>query len=509
MLHNVGVKAVLISTYEMGRQPFGLASPAAWLRRAGAEVSCLDVSRQPLDESAVRAADLIAFYVPMHTATRLAAQLIEPVRRLNPSAHLCFYGLYAPVNETYLRNLGVRTILGGEFEAGLVALLERLRRGGPPCPPVLSAKPECAPTLGAKQTEGGHGGPPLRETAPQQAEPAVSLARQQFAVPDRAGLPRLAHYAHVVMPGGEHRTVGYTEASRGCKHLCRHCPIVPVYHGVFRIVQPDVVLADIRQQFEAGAQHITFGDPDFFNGPTHAIEIVRALNRNFPQLTYDVTIKVEHLLKQPHYLRTLRETGCLFVTSAIESVDDAVLRRLDKGHTRADFLRLVKRMRIEGLPLQPTFVPFTPWTTLEGYLDLLRVLAENELIEAVAPIQLAIRLLIPAGSRLLELDEVRSLVAPFDEAALVYPWKHPDPRVDTLCDEVQEIVRAGDKLKRTREKTFVRIWQAAANAATIGRAAPESGRADGEGKSIAWQIAAMPVLASRAAIPYLNEPWYC
>lgn len=510
------MKAILISIYEMGRQPFGLASPAAWLRRAGAEVTCLDLSRQPLDEAAVRAADLVAFYVPMHTATRLAAQLIEPVRRLNPRAHLCFYGLYAPVNETYLRKLGVQTILGGEFEGGLVHLVERINTTGEhkgqrhpersEGPAILS--PDKENTDSSAPHQASSLGITAQEDA-RQAEPVVSLSRQQFAVPDRAGLPRLAHYAHLVMPGGDHRTVGYTEASRGCKHLCRHCPIVPVYHGVFRIVQPDVVLADIRQQVEAGAQHITFGDPDFFNGPTHAIEIVRALNRAFPQLTYDVTIKVEHLLKQAHYLRTLRDTGCLFVTSAVESVDDAVLRRLDKGHTRADFVRLVKLMRAERLPLQPTFVPFTPWTTLEGYLDLLRVLAENELVEAVAPIQLAIRLLLPAGSRLLELEEVRRMVALFDDAALVYPWKHANPRVDVLCDEVQEIVRAGDKLKRTREKTFTRIWQVAANAATAGRPASASSRAAGEGKSIASQVAAMPVLASRAAIPYLNEPWYC
>src|SRR5207245_10878547 len=87
------MKVVLISTYELGHQPFGLASPAAWLRRAGAEVTCLDLSRQPLQEDAVRAADVVSFYVPMHTATRLAIRLIEPVRRLNPHAHLCFYGL--------------------------------------------------------------------------------------------------------------------------------------------------------------------------------------------------------------------------------------------------------------------------------------------------------------------------------------------------------------------------------------------------------------------------------
>lgn len=456
------VKAVLISTYELGRQPFGLASPAAWLRRAGAEVACFDVSRQPLDEDAVRAADLVAFYVPMHTATRLAVQLIEPVRQLNPRAHLCFYGLYAPVNESYLRSLGVHTILGGEFEEGLAALAQELN-------------------LGRLEHE----------------RPAVSLARLQFITPDRSGLPRPAHYAHVVMPDGTHRTAGYTEASRGCKHLCRHCPIVPVYHGAFRIVQPDVVLADIRQQAEAGAQHITFGDPDFFNGPAHAVGIVRKLHEEFPQLTYDVTIKVEHLLKQAHYLRALRETGCLFITSAVESLDDAVLRRLDKGHTRADFLRVVKLLREERLALQPTFVPFTPWTTLAGYLDLMRVVAEQGLVQAVTPIQFAIRLLVPAGSRLLQLDEVRRLVGPFDPAALAYPWKHANTRVDALCDEVQGIVRDSEKLKRTREKTFEHIWQAAARAA-----------ADG-GDAATTEAKAMPVLASRAAIPYLSEPWYC
>jgi hypothetical protein len=283
------------------------------------------------------------------------------------------------------------------------------------------------------------------------------------------------------------------------------------------VVQPDVVLADIRQQVAAGAQHITFGDPDFFNGPTHAVSIVRKLHDQFPQLTYDVTIKVEHLLKHAAYLRALRETGCLFVTSAVESLDDAVLRRLDKGHTRADFLRVAKLLRAEGLALQPTFVPFTPWTAASGYLDLLRTLAEQGLVEAVAPIQLAIRLLIPAGSRLLELKEVRDLVGLFDPAALAYPWKHPDPRVDTLCDEVQEIVRSSEKLKRTRTKIFERIWDAAARAAADEAAdstASRQGRAETGGEPAAearavTALAAMPVLAARAAIPYLNEPWYC
>ncbi|MGC2739726.1 MAG: CUAEP/CCAEP-tail radical SAM protein [Candidatus Acidiferrales bacterium] len=453
------MNVVLISTYELGRQPFGLASPAAWLRNAGAEVTCLDLSREPFRKDPIRAADLVAFCVPMHTATRLAVQLVGTIRELNPSAHICFYGLYAPVNEAYLRKLGVGTILGGEFEQGLVDLVARL----------------------------------VAETNGKQREPVISLARQKFLLPDRGGMIPLEKYARLIMPTGETRTVGYTEASRGCKHHCRHCPIVPVYNGAFRIVDRDVVLEDIRQQVEAGAQHITFGDPDFFNGPAHALTIVEALHCEFPQLTYDVTIKIEHLLQQARNLMALRDAGCLFVTSAVESVDDAVLEMLGKHHTRADFLRAVQMFREAGLVLQPTFVAFTPWTTLEGYCELLEVIRENDLVESVAPIQLAIRLLIPAGSRLLELPEISEMIGPFDEEALLYPWSHVDPRVDQLCEEIQRQVHGDEKLKRSRAPIFENIWEAAHRASGLSVVAER----------------AHPLLVVRAAIPYLNEPWYC
>ncbi|MGB7493405.1 MAG: radical SAM protein, partial [Candidatus Acidiferrum sp.] len=311
-------------------------------------------------------------------------------------------------------------------------------------------------------------------------------------VPDRSGLPPLRSYAHLVLPSGEHRVVGYTEASRGCKHLCRHCPVVPVYEGVFRIVDRKVVLADIRQQVTAGARHITFGDPDFFNGVGHAVPVVEALHREFPELTYDVTIKVEHLLQNAELLGTLHATGCLFIVSAVESLDDAVLRNLDKGHTRADFFRAVDLCRVAEITLQPTFIPFTPWTTFEQLVDLYEQLWRLELVEAVGPIQLAIRLLIPAGSRLLELEEIRKIIGPFDAKALVYPWKHPNPAIDRLCEELQEIVATSEKLKRTRSATFEKMWSAVSHAADH-----------------SVQKRAQPVLVSRATVPYLNEPWYC
>jgi len=454
------VNIVLISTYELGRQPFGLVSPAAWLRKRSQEVVCLDLSRQSLDEAAVRSAGLIAIYLPMHTATRLAAKLIPRLRQHNPLAHLCCYGLYAPMNADYLRTLGVATILGGEFEQGLVQLVERLESDN-------RAKPSLQP------------------------EPLVSTERLAFEVPDRSGMPPIDKYAHLMVPGGGFRLVGSTEASRGCKHLCRHCPIVPVYKGVFRIVSRDVVMQDIRQQVAAGAQHISFGDPDFFNGIRHAIELAEELHREFPSVTYDVTIKIEHLRKYEWYLPKLKDTGCLFVISAVEYLDDAVLRALDKGHSREDFLHVVHAFRTLGLILHPTFVPFTQWTTMESYLDLLRVLHAESLMENVAPIQLGIRLLIPEGSRLLELDEVRRNVGPFDPESLFYPWKHSDPRVDELSETVQAIAAEGDRRKESRSIIFEGIWKTAHAAAGL----------------------AAPVLATLqapiAAIPFLSEPWYC
>ena len=112
------LRVLLISTYELGRQPFGLASPAAWLHATNFHATSLDLSRQSLDEEAVRTAGVIAFYLPMHTATRIAVRGLERVRKLNPAAHLCGFGLYAPVNAGLLRRLGVGTILGENLSRG-------------------------------------------------------------------------------------------------------------------------------------------------------------------------------------------------------------------------------------------------------------------------------------------------------------------------------------------------------------------------------------------------------
>ena len=444
------MRVLLISTYDLGRQPFGLASPAAWLRREGVGVDCVDTSRGPLSDDTIRRASIVAFYLPMHTATRLAAPLIDRVRAVNAAAQIVAYGLYAPLNAAWLRSHGVTTVLGPEAEEDLVA-------------------------LGKSQIP----------------NPKPQIPKLRFIQPDRSTLLPLQRYAALQMPDGSRRVVGTTEATRGCKHLCRHCPIVPVYGGAFRVISDDVVLADVAAQVAAGAQHISFGDPDFFNGPTHARRIVERMAAEHPGLSYDVTIKIEHLLKHADMLPLLGETGCLFVTSAVESIDPQVLRHLRKGHTREDFVRAVALCRQAGVRLSPTFVPFTPWTTTAGYVELLDQLALLGLEEDVAPIQLGIRLLVTADSALLELDDIRAGVEPFDAASLTWPWRHRDAAVDQLQADVMRVV--GSMNGAPRREVFDAIDALARGGAAAIRLKPEGIRLKA---------------ASRPA-PHLTEAWYC
>jgi len=446
---------VLINPYELGRQPFALAEAAAWLHEAGHAVCCLDLSLQRLDEDRLRDAALVAIYVGMHTATRIASEALPHVRKMAPGAHICIFGLYAPMNEALFRSMGAKSIFGGESEPNLLDLAERLGK----------------------------------EKDYVQASALVNRAKIEFRVPDRSTLPELSRYAHLRLGGDATRTVGFAEGSRGCKHLCRHCPVVPVYQGKFRIVPVDVVMADIRQQVKAGARHISFGDPDFLNGPTHARRLVRALHEEFPDVSYDATIKIEHIIKQRDVLALLRETGCLFITSAVESVDDEVLEHLDKNHSSADFDIAVGLLREHGIAFAPTFVPFTPWTTLQGYIELLERLVTLRLVESVPPIQLAIRLLIPAGSYLLRIPGFDDMIDDYDEQLLGYPWRHSLPAVDALHSDIQDLVEHAESEEMERSEVFARVWKLAHEA---------SGQRT-------------PLLPMHLGdkIPHMSEPWYC
>ena len=446
MHHPARPNVLLISCYELGHQPLGLASPLAFLERAGIEAEAIDLGVDPLDEDKVRRADFVAVSVPLHTALRLGVLVAERVRELNPGCQLCFYGLYATLNsEMLVDSAGADAVLSGECDEALVSWITRDER---------------VPLV-----------------------PAPFRKRLDYLVPERAQLPKLDRYVHVERTDGSHAIVGTVEASRGCRHHCRHCPLPPVYHGRFFVVPPETVLADIRQLVEAGARHINFADPDFLNGPRHALEIVRAMHREHPAMTFDFTAKVEHILKRRDELEELADSGCTFIVSAVESLSDRVLEELDKGHTARDAREVLTLTREAGIALRPTFVAFTPWTSYDDYRELFRWVTDEDLIHHVDPIQLTLRLLLPPGALLLENPGLRPHLGELDRAALTYRWTHPDPEMDRLHEEATALVASGTRDGLSNPDVF---------------------------RSLAEFVGVnVPLGAGTAKAPRLTEAWFC
>jgi radical SAM superfamily enzyme YgiQ (UPF0313 family) len=461
---------LLVACYELGHQPLTLASPLATLRRAGYAPTSVDTSVQDLSEAAIARARLIAISVPMHTALRLGAQVAARARAANPNAHICFYGLYATLNADYLLHGLADSVIGGEYEEALLGLAAAL--------------------------EGGERSLTVPGVRMREVYAAPVLARLPFAVPARDALPPPRHYAHLAR-GEEAVPAGYVEASRGCLHSCAHCPITPVYGGRFFVVPRGVVLEDIRQQVSAGVGHITFGDPDFLNGPGHSLAVARALHAEFPHVTFDATIKIEHILERRTLFPELAALGCAFVVSAVESLSEEVLRHLGKGHTRADVTEALRILEDAGIPMRPTFVAFTPWTSARDYMDLLDFVDAHELIEAVDPIQLAIRLLVPPGSALLEGEDAAEWLGPLDEAAFSYTWVHPDPRMDELQRAVWALVERAASAGQRDAETFAAVRRVAEERLAVPAALPTR-QARGGG-----------VRTARRPVPHLTEAWFC
>jgi hypothetical protein len=451
---------LLVSCYELGRQPLTLANAAAVLTAGGYAPRALDLARESIDPEAVRRARLIAVSVPMHTALRIGVAAVARLRALNPDAFLCFFGLYAWLNAEGLLDGTVDAVIGGECDEPLLALARVLDTGRAPGAPGVRLR--------------GSAEPPW-------------LGRPRPLVPERGLLPPIDGYVKIETDG-ETRLAGQIESSRGCKHLCRHCPIPPVYGGRFFAVPVETVLADARRQIGAGARHLSFADPDFLNGPGHAIRVARALRAAHPDITFDFTAKIEHLKAQHRLFPELRDLGCLFIISAVESIDDRVLAILDKGHTRCDVEEVLDATRAAGIALRPTFVPFTPWTGLEGQRELIEFIVGRDLVDAVDPIQMTIRLLVPPGSLLLEHQAMKPHLTGLDAGRFTWTWRHPDPRVDALQIESAALVETAAREARSDEETFAALAVAAGSSATP---------------------AAVDPAAKRRRAPRLTEPWFC
>jgi len=454
------VRALLLSAYELGHQPLHVAAPAGALVAAGHDVRCVDLALDSLPDDALDWADAVALSVPMHTALRLARATTARIRATHPGLAVCFYGLYAGVDDGAPDDAGrADRAIVGEYEPALVAWF---------------------------------GAQAQKETR----RVSVHLGRQRFGLPARQLLPPLDRYARLVT-GDDTVLAGAVEASHGCAHRCRHCPVPVVYDGRTRVVGVEDVLADVAQLVSMGARHVTFADPDFLNGPHHARRVTAAVHGAFPALTFDVTVKVEHILAWRHLWSEFAAAGCLFVVSAFESASEAVLRHLDKGHTVADEIEAVRVVRAAGIEPRPSLLPFTPWTTAPDVLALLDLVARGDLIGNVDPVQYSIRLLVPPESLLLRGDALQGLLGPYDSALLGWTWRSADPRLDVLQARISKLAEDSAEEPWDPDAFYGRVRHAAVDVLGVGdRHAP----------------AAEPELRSPLAPamrPRLSEAWFC
>lgn len=412
------MRVLLISTYELGRQPVHVSSPAASLAAAGHDVSIVDLATDELERDHIGTVDAVGISVPMHTATRLGLMVAERINSERPDLPVALYGLYAGVpNSEHLETIDA--VFAGEYEPELLSWVDSIARGQ---------------DTGASSSRTG---------------------RSDFSVPVRGGLPGLDSYARLDFQG-EMRLAGAVEASHGCRHRCRHCPIPSVYDGRMRVVPKNVVLADIDQLVELGARHITFGDPDFLNAPRHSLDILEAAHDAHPELTFDATVKVSHIIDHADLWAEAARMNLLFVVSAFESVDNGTLDVLDKGHSVEDMSRAIGLVRSAGIYIRPTWLPFVPWTEPDHVADMFRFIDDHDLGSSTDPVQMAIKLLIPRGSLLEEHPKVLPHLETYDPESLTWTWKFSDPDTELIQKELEVIAAeasdCGEHITETLEE---------------------------------------------------------
>ena len=466
------VRVLLLSTYELGHQPLHVASPAAALMEAGHEARCLDLAVDELDTEEIDWCDVVAVSVPMHTASRLARKVTAEIRWRRPGLPVCFYGLYAAVEEGADHPGRPDLSIAGEYEAELLSQVEAL--------------------AGGRFPSGDEG--PVR----------VRLGRERHGLPARQLLPPVERYARLVL-GSETRLAGYVEASHGCVHRCRHCPVPVVYDGRTRVIDVATVLADVAQLVEAGVRHVTFGDPDFLSGPAHARRVVAAVHHDFPGLTFDVTVKVSHVLAHSELWPDMAAKGCLFVVSAFESASDVVLGKLDKGHTAADEVEAVAVLRHSGIEPRPSLMPFTPWTKPEDVFALLDLVEHCRLVGNVDPVQWSIRLLVPPGSLLLAGGELDGLIEGYDPGLLGFTWHSADPRLDELQGRLAAVAEQAGAQAWGAEAAHDAVQRTVAD--VLGEQRPCRGRPGRQMASVS-DPRLVPALGPDER-PRLSEAWFC
>lgn len=404
-------KILLVSNFEGGFQPMSVASAITPLVKAGFDVSVLDTYVDGIKEEMFDAPDMVAISIPLFDALFAGIEIANLVRQRNPRAHITFFGQYATINAYRLAGKYSDTCVVGEWDTPLVSLARHLSGDTQLMLPGI---------VDASIVDRG-----------EKIHPYMS--RDEIHLPTRDMLPPLHKYPQKqveTMLGVTGAIVGSTEIARGCHHKCLYCSVYAAYDGKVNLINEDLVIEDVRNLVKGGMTHLTFVDADFFNAKHHGINILRKLHAEFPELTYDFTLRVDHILENKETLQEMATLNVKFVTSALEFPTQEVLDAVAKYTSLEDIEEAVSFLRGTGIKLNPTFIMFNPWIGLEDLAAFRAFVEKNDLDNIIDPIQYETRLHLYKGSPLLNTPSVQALE--LTEQEFHVDWKHPDPRVDEL-----------------------------------------------------------------------------
>lgn len=475
---------LIISTYDLGHQPQGPAELAGHLHAIGIDSQILDLSltgqidaqlkrlsqssSQQLDESPwqslLSASDTLVIFLNMLTSAKMARELVNHIASFSERpSRLALSGLYAH-------------LVGDQ----------------------LDLSPFMDHYVHASSTPTDL----LRWIHPQVLESHLTPLPYR---PRREILEPIGSYKRVEV-GLRKLPTGYVETSVGCRHRCRHCPIPIVFDGKLRVHKVEDILQDVRRQVEEGAEHISIGDPDFMNAPIHSMKVLRLLHENFPGLTFDFTVKIEHILKHRGQWEEIRSLGCIYVVSAVESLSDTILAILDKGHSATDVEEAIDLLDDAGIGMHPSFLPFTPWTEVSDLIDILKFVYANSLDDTLEPVQLGIRLLVPPRSLLLSVPEMKEAITSYDADNFTYLWRFRNPVLEALQRRIAEIAQSAEAAGDSFAETFARIWSTTQEITGMPLSLPErkATKAERVSSTEAWFCCAEPTSDQRSAIAALN-----
>ena len=401
---------LLISADEGDFQPLGIAGPAAYLRAAGVTVQTVDLTRESGKQ--VDPAEMIAFSIAIFGSIEPPLAKAREFRASGYTGPMVFYNQYAIVQpETFLLDERCFVIMG-EFEEILVECV------------ALHAAGQSIAEAPHVYSQGG-------------VRPGKNFKRKRFLPPDRSGLPHLSTYAR-----WDGRTLGNVETMRGCAHPCAYCSVFAAYERTVIKIPEEVILADIDAVVEMGAEHITFIDADFFSTGKRGHGVVQQMKARHPDLTFDITARLDDVIRHQTLLGSFRQLGCLELTSAFEFPDESTLKILRKGITVDQMRSAVSILKETGIRLKPTFITYNPWNNLDKMQDMEGMLKRLGIEEPLDPMQSQTRLLLYKGSPLLKQAEIQNLK--LADRGTYYTWTHPDERVD---DAYAELAGAGHDVR--------------------------------------------------------------